>query len=111
MTETSSHVQETSFEPGARVRVSDRASLGHCRTPFYLRGRAGIVIGIAGRFKDPERLAYHKPGLPVRTLYRVRFAQKDLWPGYDDRANDDIEADIFDHWLEPEEARQTEQNA
>ena len=109
MTDPSSNPEDTRFAPGSTVRVSDRASLGHCRTPVYLRGRTGTVVGIAGRFKDPERLAYHKPGLPLQTLYRIRFSQRDLWPGYGGQANDEIEADIFEHWLEPDQERRREQ--
>ena len=106
---TSASSQDAHFAPGSLVRVSDRASLGHCRTPVYLRGRTGTVVEIAGRFKDPERLAYHKPGMPLQTLYRVRFLQRDLWPGYDGQANDEIEADLFEHWLEPDHEGQREQ--
>jgi hypothetical protein len=89
------------FSPGDRVRVSERTVLGHCRTPWYLRGKAGVIASVHGTFRDPESLAYHKPGLPVRALYKVRFRQRDIWAGYSGPANDQLEADIFDHWLEP----------
>lgn len=89
------------FEPGQPVRVSARASLGHCRTPHYLRGHQGTVIGVCGRYRNPEQLAYHRPGLPMLTLYRVRFAQCDLWPDYGGAESDQLEADIFEHWLDP----------
>lgn len=88
------------FAVGDTVLVSNRASLGHCRTPYYLRGRRGTVIEVAGRFRDPEKLAYHKPGLPAPYLYRVRFTQADLWASYGGQKSDDLEADIFEHWLE-----------
>lgn len=89
------------FVPGQQVKVQSRPDFGHCRTPFYLRGRAGTVVELAGRFRDPERLAYHKPGLPQRYLYSVRFNQSDLWEAYRGCATDCLEADIFEHWLEP----------
>jgi len=57
-------------------------ALGHCRTPFFLRGKTGVIVGIQGAFHDPEKLAYHKPGLPRQVLYKVRFKQSDLWPNY-----------------------------
>lgn len=86
--------------PGARVRVADRPVTGHCRTPFYLRGRSGVVVECSGRFRNPEQLAYHRPGLPLLTLYRVSFTQR----GFDGRdTGDEIVADIYGHWLEPEE--------
>ena len=89
------------FTPGDAVRVADRAALGHCRTPFYLRGKTGVIASVHGAFRDPESLAYHKPGLPARVLYKVRFRQRDIWAGYKGPASDQIEADIFEHWLEP----------
>jgi Nitrile hydratase beta subunit, C-terminal len=89
------------FAQGQQVKVQSRLNIGHCRTPFYLRGRAGIVVEVTGRFRDPELLAYHKPGLPLRYLYRVRFNQSDLWEAYSGCAIDCLEADIFEHWLEP----------
>jgi len=91
-----------SFAAGARVRVADRPALGHCRTPWYLRGRTGVVASVQGAFRDPEKLAYHQPGLPARVLYKVRFRQADLWPGYAGPAADELEADIYEHWLEAE---------
>ena len=35
------------------------------------------------------------------TLYRVRLHQRDIWPDYDGGADDDLEIEIFEHWLEP----------
>jgi nitrile hydratase len=83
------------------VCVADRGAMGHCRTPWYLRGKPGVIAAIHGTFRDPERLAYHQPGLPAQVLYKVRFKQRDVWPDYDGPITDQIEADIFDHWLEP----------
>ena len=89
------------FAPGDPVRVAKRAALGHCRTPWYLRGKPGVVAAVYGRFRNPEQLAYHKPGLPALVLYKVRFAQGDLWGRYAGPASDHLEADIYEHWLEP----------
>jgi len=89
------------FAPGQRVRIADRPAVGHCRTPFYLRGKIGTVAGLHGVFKNPELLAYHKPGLPALPLYKVRFRQADIWGRYAGPAGDHLEADIYEHWLEP----------
>jgi nitrile hydratase len=89
------------FSPGDAVRICDRAVLGHCRTPWYLRGKAGVVASVHGTFRDPEMLAYHKPGLPAQPLYKVRFRQHDLWDRYAGPSGDDLEVDIYEHWLEP----------
>lgn len=87
--------------PGTPVRVRHAIPLGHVRTPFYLRGKHGVVVEQAGRFADPEELAYGRNGLPERALYRVRFDQTRLWPDYAGRAEDSVVADLYEHWLEP----------
>lgn len=91
------------FHPGDRVRVRTGRPTIHCRAPFYLRGRSGVVTEFAGRWHDPEKLAYHRPGLPARALYRVRFDHL----GPDGRpSGDEIMADIYEHWLDADpEAR------
>jgi nitrile hydratase len=45
-------------------------------------------------------LAQMLDGLPPQPLYRVRFLQKDVWPDYRGSANDVVEVEIFQHWLE-----------
>jgi len=86
--------------PGTPVRVADRPAAGHCRTPFHLRGRRGVVTVCAGRFRNPEQLAYHRPGLPALPLYRVPFPF--VTPDGVETA-DEIIADLYAHWLETEE--------
>jgi nitrile hydratase len=39
--------------------------------------------------------------LPARPLYRVRFRQADVWPDYAGPAEDCVEVEIYEHWLEP----------
>lgn len=87
------------FLPGDKVRIDDRPVSGHCRTPFYLRGRSGVVEDLHGRYRNPEQLAYHRPGVPMRYLYRIRFDQREVWPEYVGSDGDDVVADIFEHWL------------
>ena len=98
---------EPTFRPGAAVRVRDLQTVGHIRTPFYVRGRRGRVERLQGRFPNPERRAYGEDGLPAVPLYLVSFRQSDLWPGYGGRspgsAADRLALDIFEHWLEPAE--------
>jgi hypothetical protein len=89
------------FAPGERVAVRRGDSPGHIRTPYYVRGRVGVVERVCGPFADPEELAYGRDGLPPRPLYRVRFRQAELWPGYAGPAGDGLEVEIFEHWLEP----------
>lgn len=89
------------FAPGDRVQVRKGPPEAHCRAPSYLRGQPGEVTEIAGIYRNPSQMAFHKPGLPTIPLYRVRFRHADLWqapPG-----PDRIVADIYEHWLETAE--------
>jgi len=90
------------FEVGQRVRVRAGEPTGHCRTPRYLRGKPGVVIAVQGEFRDPEKLAYHKPGLPRQPLYMVRFAYTDVWEGRRSGRHDTLVADLYQNWLEAE---------
>lgn len=92
------------FKLGDRVRIDSRDVFGHCRSPFYLRGLEGEICGIHGVFRDPERLAYMKPGLPALTLYKVRIPQTAIWPDYAGPQSDDLEVDIYESWLRPANA-------
>ncbi len=89
------------FAPGDRVAVRRTYPLGHIRTPYYIRGCVGSIERICGSFPVPEELAQMRSGLPEQPLYRVRFQQRDVWPDYHGRAEDVVEVEIFQHWLEP----------
>lgn len=91
---------EAAFEEGDPVRVRTADPPGHLRTPWYLRGRSGVVERICGAFPNPEELAYGRPGLPCQPLYRVRFRQRDLWEDYEGGDSDTLSAEIYQHWLE-----------
>lgn len=89
-----------SFRTGQRVRVADRAHEGHHRTPGYVKGKIGFVEREHASFTNPETRAYGADGLPLRPLYLVGFAQRDLWADYRGRADDTLRLDLFEHWLE-----------
>ena len=89
------------FQAGDRVRVADAHPPGHRRTPWYIRGKTGVVECYCGAFRNPEELAYGFDGEPRRHLYRVRFAQTDVWDGYDGPAQDTLDLEVYQHWLEP----------
>lgn len=89
------------FAPGAVVRVRRGAPPGHVRTPWPLRGRVGRVERVCGQFPNPEELACRRNGLPKAPLYRVRFSMAEVWGAAAERADDTLDAEIFEHWLEP----------
>lgn len=89
------------FAPGDQVQVRQAHPPGHLRTPNYIRGKAGVVERICGSFPNPEELAFGRDGEPARPLYRVRFRQREIWPDYAGPAEDCVEVEIYEHWLEP----------
>lgn len=89
------------YAAGERVRVRAADPPGHVRTPHYVRGKTGVVERYAGRFPNPEERAYGRSGEPLRALYRVRFAQADVWHAYQGGPADTIDIDLYEHWLEP----------
>lgn len=92
------------YAVGDRVRVSRREVEGHCRTPYYLRGKRGVVTRHFGEFRNPEALAYHRPGMPLQPLYQVEFALGEVWGAQKADGRIRIAADIYGHWLEPDTA-------
>ena len=88
------------FSVGDKVRVIKLDPPGHIRTPFYLRGKKGVIEHIHGSFKDPEKLAFGQPGLPKRILYLVRFFQLDVWNDYKGSSKDSLIADLYEQWLQ-----------
>ena len=89
------------FARGERVHVRVAYPSGHIRTPWFIRGKNGVVERICGEFGNPETLAYGQSGLPYKMLYRVNFEQNVLWPDYDGKREDSLELEIYEHWLEP----------
>ena len=89
------------FKAGDKVTIKTAHPPGHRRTPTYIRGKQGVIERICGAYPNPEELAYGFDGLPAKVLYRVRFLQTHVWPGYAGPPNDIIEMEIFEHWLEP----------
>ena len=89
------------FAVGDAVKIDAKAAIGHCRTPWYVRGKSGVVVEIHGSFRDPVRLAYHRPGLPAQVLYKIRVRQIDLWSNYSGQATDHLDVDIYEPWLKP----------
>ena len=89
------------YGPGQRVRVRSAPSVGHVRTPGYVKGKVGRVEWAHGVFGNPESLAYGGDGLPGQPLYLVAFEQREVWPGYAGEPGDRIFVDVYEHWLEP----------
>ncbi|MEM7440436.1 MAG: SH3-like domain-containing protein [Pseudomonadota bacterium] len=88
---------------GQRVRVKSMFPPGHIRTPSYLRGKQGIVERVVGTFENPEQRAYMvDPDMKVNL--RVRFTMAEIWGDAAENPDDTLDAEIYDHWLEPADA-------
>jgi nitrile hydratase len=72
---------------------------GHVRTPYYLRGKTGVVERVLGPFPNPENLAY-SVAAPELALLRVNFTMREVWGPEAEKPDDTIEAEIYAHWLE-----------
>jgi len=86
-----------------RVRVKTFMPPGHVRTPAYLRGKTGVIERSLGPFPNPEDLAYGQPG-KAKPLHRVRFSMRDIWGEHTENPNDTLDAEIYEHWLDPIDA-------
>ncbi|MBW3648834.1 MAG: nitrile hydratase subunit beta [Actinobacteria bacterium] len=86
------------FAVGDRVRVVAADHGGHSRCPGYVRGRAGTVVRVDGRFSLPDVEA-HSTRRVVEGTYGVRFAARDLWDDADELAV--VHVDLWDSYLEP----------
>lgn len=83
------------------VRVASRSPIGHYRVPTYLRGCLGKVVRvIEPAMIDNEEEGYGRNAGNRRHYYRVAFAMTELWPEYGGPANDALEIEIFETWLE-----------
>jgi nitrile hydratase len=85
------------------VRVKPLMPPGHVRTPAYLRGKVGVIERSLGAFPNPEDLAYGVTASAL-PLHRVRFTMADVWGGNAENPNDTLDAEIYEHWLEPADA-------
>ncbi len=86
-----------------KVRVKPLMPPGHVRTPIYLRGKIGVIERSLGTFPNPEERAYGQRA-KAQPLHRVRFTMKEVWGPDAENPNDTLDAEIYEHWLEPVDA-------
>lgn len=86
------------YQPGDRVRVCNDHVPGHVRMPGYIRGKAGVVVGVSPRYPFPDAHAHGVEAVDEPT-YDVRFRSSDLWPDAADDAL--VHVGVFESYLEP----------
>eukprot|EP01134_Creolimax_fragrantissima_P003205 CFRG3205T1 len=72
----------------------------HLRTPGYIFMSRGEIVSICGEHDSADLLALGSDYSMTQTIYKVRFPQTEIWKAYNENANDTIDVDIFDTWLD-----------
>ena len=85
------------FRPGDRVRVRLDSVPGHMRMPGYIRGKAGVVVGVSPAYPFPDAHA-HGVAAEDEPTYDVRFRTEDLWPDSSEAAL--VHVGVFESYLE-----------
>ena len=90
------------FEVGDAVTIKSDEVDHHHRTPWFIKGKPGVVRAISGPFFDPESRAHGGDGIPRRLLYHVEFDPGEVWGGrYSESGADLLLVDVYEQWLEP----------
>jgi nitrile hydratase subunit beta len=87
------------FSSGQRVRVKRMHPAGHTRCPRYVRGAVGVIDGVRGADRLPDRAVYGEDVAP-EPVYSVTFRSQDLW-GASDEPGWAVVLDMWDSYLEP----------
>jgi nitrile hydratase subunit beta len=90
---------EARFGPGQRVRVKRMHPAGHTRSPRYVRGAVGVIEGVRGADRLPDRAVYGEDVAP-EPVYSVAFRSSDLW-GLGERPPWTVLLDLWESYLEP----------
>ncbi|HEY6492897.1 MAG TPA: nitrile hydratase subunit beta [Trebonia sp.] len=88
--------RELRFGAGDRVRVREFHSQLHTRCPRYVRGKAGVVIGVDGVSSLPD--ADVRGVVRREAVYSVRFSADELWR--DGQRNASVTVSLWDSYLE-----------
>jgi nitrile hydratase subunit beta len=89
------------FAVGERVSIRKGSPQESGTTPYYVRGKSGIVEEICAPFTGPDRTA-SKPaeGAPLRS-YRMRFSAREVWPELPGASGETLTMRISEDWLMP----------
>jgi nitrile hydratase len=90
---------DTRFDRGQRVRVKRMHPAGHTRCPRYVRGASGVIEGVRGADRLPDRAVYGEQVAP-EPVYSVAFSSQELW-GPGEEAPWTVLLDLWDSYLEP----------
>jgi nitrile hydratase beta subunit-like protein len=80
-----------------RVGIRSESPQENDSTPYYVRGKFGIVEEICAPLTSPNRTA-SKPAL---RSYRIRFSARDVWPNLPGASGETLTVRINEDWLMP----------
>jgi hypothetical protein len=90
------------FALGDRVSVREGSAKEDGGTPAYVRGKSGIVEEVGEAFPDTEKLiANGGVTTPLRQIYRMRFAAREVGPDSPGAPGDTLSLRISEDQLEP----------
>jgi nitrile hydratase len=93
--------EEPAFEPGDRIRIVERRTVGHYRVPTYVRGKRGKVeMVIKPPAVDNEEEGFGRNAGLRRYYYRVAIPMTEIWPHYSGARSDGLRIEVFESWLE-----------
>lgn len=88
------------FAVGDAVRVRNFPVLFYTRTPEYVRGAVGEIAAVAYESPAPEDETWDRADAVPEWFYVVRFAMSRLWDGYTGTAEDTLQTELPERWLE-----------
>ncbi|MDX6726879.1 MAG: thiocyanate hydrolase subunit alpha [Baekduia sp.] len=99
---------EPRFGVGDQVRVRGLPTVFYTRTQEYVRGACGTVVEVSYESLAPEDEAFDRHDQKPEWFYMVRFRMADLWEPYAGCANDTLQTELQDRWLEAADSKTTE---
>lgn len=92
---------QAKFKVGDRVRIKNLPDVFYTRCQMYTRGAVGTVVELVYESPPAEDESWDNTDRS-EWFYSVVFRQKELWPEYADLyANDTLETEFSERWLEP----------
>lgn len=85
------------FAVGETVRVRAVDPWHHTRAPRYVRGHAGRVVDVAGRWPLADDVAVRRAEPRVEAVYTVAFAGRELWG----EGEHEVMLDLWESYLRP----------
>ena len=96
------------FQVGERVRVRTEVAGGTNRTPFFIRGKKGVIVYYHGLAGNPRDLSSGGSGQPELPLYGVSFHMAHVYDEDPEFMRDRLIVDVLEDWLEPVTGKQVE---